>query len=323
MSGNKKYKSVRAKTDPEGWIKTRKDKYEFPPVQHSTRATILSRNAPNTACLPPVDEYGFAPTRHSSRASLSPKKTQHTPQLSDIKPIVTPHKTIRVKNPYKTQTKLSEDAVKRKPTIPESKPEPDNNGLPLEAIKKTHKLFFTYDPRGNMTKPLPKGYCEHCLCPVNYCAEIVFGEMSKNHALTKVYTSGTYHDKEDRGTMRAVFDEAYTEGVFSKLRWNGFDLNAIEVEESWKKVRIPLCMKKTSLRKFLKQIKQNNDEEYDIACQSYMYNEEEEIQEAIKNGDFNTTHPVMKRTAMEQSQDITLMFKKIKKVNAMKTTLLS
>ena len=141
--------------------------------------------------------------------------------------------------------------------------------------------------------------------------------------MTKVYTPGTYHDKDDRGVMRQVFDEAYTNGVFSKLRWKGFDLNAIEVKESWRKVRIQLCMKRQSLRRFLKQIKQNNDEESDIACQSYMYDEEAEIQEAIKNGDFNTTHPVMKRTAVEQSQNISLMFKKIKKLNDMKSRALS
>lgn len=68
-----------------------------------------------------------------------------------------------------------------------------------------------------------------------------------------------------------------------------------------------------SLMNFRNQIKQNNQEEYEIACQSYMnYDEEAEIEEAIRNGDFDTTHPVMKRVAEEQSQNISVMFKKIK-----------
>ena len=70
---------------------------------------------------------------------------------------------------------------------------------------------------------------------------------------------------------------------------------------------------KKSLRSFLKQIVQNNDEEYDIACQSYtMYDEEAEIEEALKNGDFNTSHPIMKRAAAKESQNIVAMFKKVK-----------
>ena len=46
-----------------------------------------------------------------------------------------------------------------------------------------------------------------------------------------------------------------------------------------------------------------------------MYDEEAEIEEALKNGDFNTNHPIMKRVAAEQSQNIAVMFKKIKSEN--------
>ena len=49
-----------------------------------------------------------------------------------------------------------------------------------------------------------------------------------------------------------------------------------------------------------------------------MYDEEAEIQEALKNGDFNDTHPIMKRVAAEQSQNIAVMFKKIKNTNEKK-----
>ena len=74
-------------------------------------------------------------------------------------------------------------------------------------------------------------------------------------------------------------------------------------------------MKTRSLRHFWIQVKQNNDEEAMIACQSFVnYDEEAEIEEAMKKGEFNTTHPVMKRVAKESSQNISVMFKKIKKL---------
>ena len=143
--------------------------------------------------------------------------------------------------------------------------------------------------------------------------------MTIHYALTKVYAPGTSHETEDRADMKAIFKDAYTEAVFAKMRWNGFDLNAFEVEESSRQIRIPNCMKKKSLRSFGNQVNQNNEEEYNIACNSYMhYDEEAEIQEALKSGEFNTKHPVMKRAAKESSQNIKVMFKKIKKENEKK-----
>ena len=121
---------------------------------------------------------------------------------------------------------------------------------------------------------------------------------------------------------------------FSKLRWNGFDLNGFEEKDSWRELRIPNCMTARSLKYFRIQIEQNNQEEYEMACQSYMnydeeteieeaikngdfnmnYDEEAEIEEALKNGDFNTNHLVMKRVAKEESPNISVMFKKTKRM---------
>ena len=334
MTKPNKKKIILAKTDADGWIKTRKDKYGFAEESHVTRSSIShpnrasvatvtpTRNSTATASLP-NEIYKSVPNPYSTRTipetkvadvkrELEPRDSTATASLKNEV-----HKC--VPNPYVTRTprpaaKVAE--VKREHVLKEALDDTSTDPSSLDLIKKTHKLFFTYDPRGNKTKPFPKGYCEDCLCPLNYCAEIVFGEMSKNHALTKVYTPGKYHDTSDRGSMKAVFDEAYTEAVFSKLRWNGFDFIAIEEKESWRNVRIPLCMKRKSLKRFLKQIRQNNDEEYDIACQSYtMYDEEAEIEEALKNGDFNSNHPIMKRVTAEQSQNIAVMFKKVKSKN--------
>ena len=256
---------IKAAKDKDGWISTKKGWYVRMPVENEAEAS-------NNFILPPYmsiikkeiatsvnklqgdssSSASITPLRtvhgdFSSSASVTPDKTVSYPK-QDIKKeetFVTPQKSMRVKNPYKTQSKSYSSPQSVTTTKPkEEKEYKVSVGSTYGDIKRSHKLYFTYDPRGYKTQPLPKGYCEFCRCPMNYCAEIVFGVMSKDHALTKVYTPGTYHDKDDRGVMKQVFDEAYTEAVFSKLRWNGFNLNAIEVEESWRKVKIPLCMKK-------------------------------------------------------------------------------
>jgi hypothetical protein len=156
-------------------------------------------------------------------------------------------------------------------------------------------------------------YCEDCRCPDEYCADIVFGEMTKNHSLTKAYAPGSRWKLEKREELTVCFEEAYTEAVFSKLRWNGFKLSAKEEKESWRSISIPRCMKRNSLKEFIKQIKKNNRKEYEIACRRYYGSEQEQIDYAIEHGEFNTSHPIMKKCAKKNSQNITDMFKKKQK----------
>ena len=253
MSANKKNKSVPAKTDAEGWIKTRKDKYKFVPRTHATRAPLSpKKTSTDNTNNHENDMYSFAKINHTSRASLSTKKSATITLLTNESSIISPPMAERVINPYVTCPKSSTSYVIDQSKKIVNKPKDDDSGLLLEEIKKGHKLFFTYDPRGYKTKPLPKGYCEDCLCLVNYCTEIVFGHMSYNHALTKAYTPGNSHSMEERVEMRGIFDEAYTEAVFLKLRWNGFDLNAIQEKESLREIRIPKCMKKKQFEEIIK-----------------------------------------------------------------------
>ena len=84
-----------------------------------------------------------------------------------------------------------------------------------------------------------------------YCAEEVFGVISKNHAETLAYTPSP-HCTLERSDMKELFDRAYTKLVFAKLRWNGFDLSVEETETSFRSLKIPRCVKRKSLKFFCK-----------------------------------------------------------------------
>ena len=275
-------KKKKAETDAEGWIQKRPTK------------------------------YGFAKVTHTTRNLKSPRRQITTPTSSESL-----NKThLRIKNPYKTSNlKLEQESNVISPV----KKGIIKSPTPLNLIRKENHLYFSYDPRGYKTEiTLPEGYCQHCRCPDEYCAEIVFGTMSYNRAETMVYTPGN-HDTEDQKQMKQIFDNAYSDCVMDKLRWNGFDLNHKDADASWRGLRVPKCVKRNSMKKFLKTIEDDNDKNHDVMFNGYLdYNESDEEEELKKKGEWNTEHPIMKRTAMEQSQDISLMFQKIKKVAKMK-----
>ena len=237
------------------------------------------------------------PYKTVSNVETKKESTSSSPQKGDNlsndtqRHKVTPSKSsssVVVSNPYKTKKK-----------------EPP---APLSLIRKQNKLYFSYDPRGYKTDPLPIGFCVHCRCPLVYCAEVVFGEMSLNHAETLAYTPGP-HCTEERSDMKELFDRAYTKLVFAKIKFNHIDLGVEETKRSFFALKIPKCMKRNSLKRFLAKIESNNYPDF-----GEDWDEEKEEEESRKNGTWTPQHPIMKRTAMEQSQDISVMFKKIKQV---------
>ena len=316
MNRKGKYKRVLAKTSPDGWIKTRKDKHEFAEVTHATRASLtkefvrIKQEFPVQECVtsPPINQRIKVSISSSNCVSLNRGQVKVDTEL------VTPPNPRRVNNPYVTSTKRAHQPNNENSTSTKPATEKKSGSVPtLESIKRNNKLYFSYDPRGYKTQPLPKGYCEYCLCPLEYCAELVFGKMTISNALVRVYAPRTTYNTKEKRNMMEAFDDAYTEAVLCKLRWNGFELDAFEVKNSWRALRIPNCMRKRSLRRFWRQVKENNEEEYNTACDKYMnYDEEEEIQKAIINDRFNTMHPIMKRVAAKQSQNIEVMFEKMK-----------
>ena len=149
MSANKKKKSVPAKTDAQGWIKTRKDKYEFAEVTHRSRASISPRRQTFTDTyandLKEIDS--FPNVTHRSRPSCTTNESATSIDLPSTTYISTPPKTERLANPYMTRTTSTATDVLDESNKIVKNPKEDENGLLLEEIKKGHKLFFIYDPR--------------------------------------------------------------------------------------------------------------------------------------------------------------------------------
>ena len=272
MSGYRRKPIAVPAQSVDGWITKRKHKHEFAPVNHISGDLLEQKRSPT---------------------KITPTKTHHDPE--DIKPT-----SSKVTNPYKTQVSTKTKEVTYKINKSEDK------GLPFSLIKQQNKLYFSYNPRGYPIDPLPNDYCKHCRCPINYRAEVVFGKTSMNFVETLAYTSGL-HCTEERSDMKKIFDRAYTKLVFAKIRFNGFDLNVEESETSWRALKIPRCVKKESMKKFLCKIEANNYPDFGSD-----WDEEKEEEELKEKGEFTTRHPIMKRTAVEQSQDITVMFKKMK-----------
>ena len=114
-------------------------------------------------------------------------------------------------------------------------------------------MFYNYNPKGySEKKQLPKGYCIHCRCPDNYCADKFFGEISSDHALDIMYENGSHGDF-DVGDMKFYFCKAYTNAVKSKMRMNKTKLplgsTSIDVYKT------PECMNRGSVKYFLKEFK--------------------------------------------------------------------
>ena len=91
------------------------------------------------------------------------------------------------------------------------------------------------------------------------------------------------------------------------LGFNGFVLSVAETYTSYQALKNPWCVKKGSLKKFLTKIEDQNYPDF-----GEDYDEEKEEEELKKLGKWNTEYPIMKRIAIEQSQDISVMFKRIK-----------
>ena len=142
--------------------------------------------------------------------------------------------------------------------------------------------------------------------------------MSYNRAETMVYTPGN-HNTEEWKEMKQMFDNAYSDGIMEKLRWNGFDLNHDDADaSSWRALRVHKCVKRNSMRKFLKAIGDHNDKTMMFCSMDIWITMRKRKKKSSKKGEWNTEHPLMKRMALEQSQDISLMFKKINKLAKLK-----
>ena len=128
----------------------------------------------------------------------------------------------------------------------------DLPGMPsFFTIQNFNKEYFTYDPRGdrnirNTLLPIP--YCKLCLCPSQYCCDVVIGPIVVTHTETLIY------NQKSRNTMNlhevtAIFRKVYSEVVNAKMIFN----KKIFKMELDKRVAypVPKCVARGSLKKIL------------------------------------------------------------------------
>lgn len=150
------------------------------------------------------------------------------------------------------------------------------HGTPVDIIKDRHPLFYTYDPRGiEKGVDLPPAYCSRCRCPLNYCAEKVFGSMIEKRCDYEIYKRMGVHVYHDKYEIQMIFEKFYTEAVTAKLMWNNINFE-FDHRNMVRRLYIPGCMKYRSFRRVIKDYILEKDR-----LNYLMYdNEEQEVDEA-------------------------------------------
>jgi Zn-finger protein len=128
-------------------------------------------------------------------------------------------------------------------------------GTPVKIIMDNHPLFYTYDPRGvKRGEDLPPAHCRRCRCPLNYCAETVFGAMIEKRCDYEIYKRLGVHVFHDEYEIQMIFERFYTEAVVAKLMWNDIDFS-LDHNNALKRLYIPSCMKRRSFKRVMKDYK--------------------------------------------------------------------
>ena len=107
---------------------------------------------------------------------------------------------------------------------------------PLEQLYHFIPTYHSYNPSGDKSKIDNRKYCQHCLCPAYYCANIMFGYdmlyyMKKSAAefgitfFGKVEDniSGCNDEQEVKDRIKSYFTKLYSHLVFAKSVNNGID----------------------------------------------------------------------------------------------------
>jgi len=199
---------------------------------------------------------------------------------------------------------------------------------PFFVIKNEHPLFFSYDPRGN--KKIKKAgidYCEHCLCPSQYCAEVVFGSMTSKRTMSLIKHEGIdYYDDED--DIATEYAKIYTNFVVNKMSWNNISFRFFDEDIP---LGIPRCMQMGSLTQLCTRVQKKRDKEADAVWSADLDLTEKELDDFVAKNckKIHDTPPrepdedivikenvdessIVKRTAVEQASDVGPMFKRMK-----------
>ena len=100
----------------------------------------------------------------------------------------------------------------------------DLPGMPsFFTIQMYNKEYFSYDPRGDEQIKhtfLPTPHCELCLCPSQYCCDVVFGPIVVKQSETILYNLKKRESRNLQEVM-AIFRKVYSEVVYAKMILNG------------------------------------------------------------------------------------------------------
>jgi hypothetical protein len=128
----------------------------------------------------------------------------------------------------------------------------DLPGMPsFFTIKMKNKEYFSYDPRGDpeiKNSFIPVPYCNLCLCPSQYCCDVVFGPLVVSHTETLMYRNKNRALLNLQEVM-AIFRKVYSEVVHAKMIFNKkiWVLN-LEERETYP---VPKCVSRGSFKKVL------------------------------------------------------------------------
>ena len=199
---------------------------------------------------------------------------------------------------------------------------------PLFIIKNEHPLFFSYDPRG--TKKIKRSgidYCEDCLCPKKYCAEVVFGTMTAKRTMSLLKQEGL-DDYDDEDDIATEYSKVYTNFIINKMSWNNISFRYFDDDIP---LGSPRCMQRGSLTQLCYEVQEKRDEDADAVWGGDLDMSEKELDDFVATVVLNRNGPpppedgkdsdiedcidvssVAKRTAIEQASDVGPMFKRMK-----------
>ena len=195
----------------------------------------------------------------------------------------------------------------------------------MSQIRSTNKLYFTYDPRGQLIKHEDVAlFCEDCRCPKEYCAEKVFGELCYNQVEHLVGKLG-FEVIDTQLMVIQYFKRSYTEMVHHKMMVNKIPFRNYNVQRY---VHVPECMRLNSLRKIIDDVALWKERSLEVVSYGPDSDDDDASDLPELKGrdsedsgddmlttpvkDMNANHTKTERTAVEQAKDVGPMFKLMK-----------
>ena len=128
----------------------------------------------------------------------------------------------------------------------------DLPGMPsFFTIQMYNKEYFSYDPQGDpniRNTHLVTPHCHLCLCPSQYCCDVVFGPHVLRHTETILYTSKN-RQLMNLQEVTGIFRRVYSEVVNAKMIFNKTPF-IMDVDKRLS-YPVPKCVARGSLKKIL------------------------------------------------------------------------